>query len=155
MAGALGERLRDLVRFRGRLGRLAYWKATLLLVIITAVTLVVGYSAIIAIGPLGALLLTPMLAVLVGSAGIVVRRLHDRGKSAWWIVPFVIAPMMASAWIREGDPSGASLITILIALATLVLEVWGFVEIGFLRGTVGANRYGFDPMQPTPQEVFA
>ena len=155
MARSLGERLRDLIRFRGRIGVLAYWKAQVLLMIVMAVTMVVGYSAIIAIGPFGAVLLTPFLGVLVGSAGIVVRRLHDRGKSAWWIALFVVAPVLMSGWIREGDPSGTSLTTLLVALATLALEIWGFVEIGFLRGTVGANRYGLDPMQPTPQEVFA
>jgi len=154
LAGALGERLRDLIRFRGRLGRLAYWRSWALLLILGSVTLAVGYSAIIAIGPFGAVLLAPIIPLLVGTAGIAVRRLHDRNKSAWWILPFVVLPVLASGWVREGAPSGSQLVTLLVALASLVLNIWGLVEIGFLRGTQGPNRYGFDPRQPPPEEVF-
>lgn len=153
MAGAVAARLRDLLRFRGRIGPLAYWRLSALLAIITAVTLAAGYSAVIAIGPLGGVLLTPLLGVLVGSAGIFVRRLHDRNKSAWWALLFVGAPLLGSGWIAETDPSGSQGVTLLVALIGLVLQVWGFVELGFLRGTPGPNRYGFDPRHP-PGEMF-
>jgi uncharacterized membrane protein YhaH (DUF805 family) len=33
-----------------------------------------------------------------------------------------------------------------LALAAFALTIWGFVEIGCLRGTDGSNEYGPDPL---------
>jgi uncharacterized membrane protein YhaH (DUF805 family) len=33
-----------------------------------------------------------------------------------------------------------------LALSAYALTIWGFVEIGFLRGTAGENYYGSDPL---------
>lgn len=50
-----------------------------------------------------------------------VKRWHDRGKSGWMI---------------------------LIHLIPIVGTVWSMAELGFFPGTIGANRYGEDPLQP-------
>lgn len=34
----------------------------------------------------------------------------------------------------------------IFGLASLAISIWALVELGFLRGTVGANRYGPDPL---------
>jgi uncharacterized membrane protein YhaH (DUF805 family) len=34
----------------------------------------------------------------------------------------------------------------ILALAGFAMTIWGFVEIGCLRGTVGSNRYGPNPL---------
>jgi uncharacterized membrane protein YhaH (DUF805 family) len=54
------------------------------------------------------------------SFAITVKRWHDRGKSAWWV---------------------------LINLVPVVGLLWTLIECGFLRGTAGPNRYGRDPLQ--------
>jgi uncharacterized membrane protein YhaH (DUF805 family) len=36
-----------------------------------------------------------------------------------------------------------------LALAGFALTIWGFVEIGCLRGTTGPNIYGPDPLLQT------
>ncbi|HEX7385225.1 MAG TPA: DUF805 domain-containing protein [Burkholderiaceae bacterium] len=59
------------------------------------------------------------LLVVWPSFAITVKRWHDRGKSAWWV---------------------------LINLVPVVGSVWTLIECGLLRGTVGANRYGPDPL---------
>jgi len=33
-----------------------------------------------------------------------------------------------------------------VILASFALTIWGFVEIGCLRGTAGSNTYGPDPL---------
>ena len=33
-----------------------------------------------------------------------------------------------------------------LGLASFVISIWALVEIGFLRGTVGPNAYGPDPL---------
>jgi uncharacterized membrane protein YhaH (DUF805 family) len=47
------------------------------------------------------------------------KRAHDRGRSAWFL---------------------------LIMLIPVVGAIWMFIEFGFLRGTVGTNRFGTDPV---------
>lgn len=62
-----------------------------------------------------------------------VKRLHDRGKSAWWL------------WIW----SIIALICILLTpflfvpiIGAIVVAIWYFVEVGFLKGEERVNRYG-------------
>ncbi len=47
-----------------------------------------------------------------------VKRFHDRDKSAWWL---------------------------LVGFVPVLGPIWLLIELGFLRGTIGANRYGPDP----------
>ena len=42
----------------------------------------------------------------------------------------------------------------LIMLIPIIGSIWLLVEVGFLRGTVGSNKYGDDPLMidaPTPE----
>jgi uncharacterized membrane protein YhaH (DUF805 family) len=76
------------------------------------------------------------------------RRLHDRDKSAWWLVMFYLVPGVLgqsaeATWF--GGASGTVLHHILV-LASLALTIWGFVETGCLRGAAGPNTYGPDPL---------
>jgi uncharacterized membrane protein YhaH (DUF805 family) len=64
-----------------------------------------------------------MLAVVGASVwpGIAVgaKRFHDRGKSGWFLLIFLI-PIIGLLWLP--------------------------IELGFFRGTVGRNRFGPDPL---------
>jgi hypothetical protein len=71
-------------------------------------------------------------------------RLHDRDKSAWRLlystwVPAVFGRLAKTEWFA-GDAD--KMLHHALALAGLALSIWGFVEIGCLRGTAGSNRYG-------------
>jgi uncharacterized membrane protein YhaH (DUF805 family) len=70
------------------------------------------------------------------------KRLHDRNKSAWWLILFYLVPGVLDS-IGE-QFGGASLV---FSLAAFALSIWGLVELGFLRGTVGPNQYGPDPLR--------
>jgi uncharacterized membrane protein YhaH (DUF805 family) len=72
-----------------------------------------------------------------------VKRLHDRDRSGWWIVPFFVLPNF-SCNIQEW--LGDSIFSFLIGLALFILCIWGFIELGFLRGTRRINRFGPDPL---------
>jgi uncharacterized membrane protein YhaH (DUF805 family) len=74
-------------------------------------------------------------------------RLHDRNKSAWWllifyVVPAVFGPLAKTEWFAG---TAGTILHYALALADLALSIWGFVEIGCLRGTAGSNRYGPNP----------
>jgi uncharacterized membrane protein YhaH (DUF805 family) len=39
-------------------------------------------------------------------------------------------------------------VVFLCGFVAFALYIWGFVEMGCLRGTVGPNRFGPDPLAP-------
>jgi|SRR5580704_755682 uncharacterized membrane protein YhaH (DUF805 family) len=75
-------------------------------------------------------------------------RLHDRSKSAWWLLAFYVIPdafgrLSSTVWSAG---SAGLILHYLLELAAFGLTVWGFVEIGCLRGIEGSNRYGPTPL---------
>jgi uncharacterized membrane protein YhaH (DUF805 family) len=72
-----------------------------------------------------------------------IKRLHDRNKSAWWIVPYLVAPGLFGQF---GDWLGDSWPAVLIGYATGIAFLWGSVEMYCLKGTRGPNRFGPDPL---------
>jgi uncharacterized membrane protein YhaH (DUF805 family) len=78
-------------------------------------------------------------------AATTIKRLHDRNKSGWWIVPFVIAPALLDRLRPSIDDPTAAIVVSAIGSG---LSVWWFVELLCLRGTHGPNRFGPDPLAP-------
>jgi len=140
------ERLRELLRFDGRLSRIAFWRAYLFLAIAFSLSWCLGLFAILAVGPPGAILLLPICPLLAANVAIAIRRLHDRGKSGWWIIPVGLLPFLAGLGM-SAETTGASspALLALTGLMATALVIWGWVEIGFRRGEAGANRYGEAP----------
>jgi uncharacterized membrane protein YhaH (DUF805 family) len=77
-------------------------------------------------------------------AATTIKRLHDRNKSGWWIVAFLIAPPLLRSIADRFDEW--SVVAVVLSLAAMVLTLWGFVELLFLRATSGPNRFGPDPL---------
>jgi uncharacterized membrane protein YhaH (DUF805 family) len=88
---------------------------------------------------------------LLWGVSFTTERLHDRDKSAWWFVVFYLLPsvlgqLAGTVWFTG---AAGTVLHFILALAAFALTIWGFVEIGCLRGTAGSNTYGPDPlMQP-------
>jgi uncharacterized membrane protein YhaH (DUF805 family) len=76
-------------------------------------------------------------------AATTIKRLHDRNKSGWWIVAFLIAPALLVERLDDESYAATAL-----ALAAFGLNACGFVELLFFRGTRGPNRFGPDPLAP-------
>lgn len=80
--------LKKYTEFSGRARRKEYWMFTLFNTLAMIALMVVDYLV-------GAGFIAPlyMLAVLLPSIGVLVRRLHDTGRSGWWyficLVPLV------------------------------------------------------------------
>ncbi len=132
--------------FNGRIPRSSYWLGTLALS--AYVLLVVGFAIFMGVelGPRSLLLLVLALPAVYCGLALVVKRLHDRDKSGWWVLLFYFAPgFLHRIGLHTGD------IGILFWLLGSAISVWALVEIGFLRGTPGPNRFGPDPLpQPYP-----
>jgi uncharacterized membrane protein YhaH (DUF805 family) len=114
---------------RGRAPRAEYWWFTLFgsIAYIVAVVIdsVLGLGdPVDSFGLLSGLL---ALALLIPSIMVGIRRLHDTGRSGWWMLIMVLP---------------------LIGLILIVFFC--------LRGDKGSNHYGADPYGPdSPQQAFA
>lgn len=114
---------------------------------------VAGHGIHSASGRMAILLMVPLwILFLFPSVAVQVKRLHDRDRSGWWILLFIYGP-----WLTEFvlNAWGENLLqTWPIALGykviSSVINFWALLEFGVLRGTIGENRYGPDPLpQPT------
>jgi uncharacterized membrane protein YhaH (DUF805 family) len=97
--------LRDYATFSGRARRREYWMFVLVNIIVAVVLSLID-------GVLfdGAMLLSGLywLAILVPSLAVGVRRLHDTGRSGWWLlislVPVVGGLVLFVFTVLDGDP---------------------------------------------------
>lgn len=139
----------------GRIGRKQYWIGSVLLFVATIV-LVLIVGTVSGIGSLsradggssGAMTFVTIL-ILAASVPLVVKRLKDRNKSphyAWLLYgPAIISTIGEMAGFT-GTPTEPNALGYALALLSLIIGIWFFVELGFLRGTAGQNGYGPDPL---------
>ena len=90
--------------FSGRASRTEYWMFTLFTVIVSIVLTVVDR----AIGTGGVLAGLYSLAVLLPSIGVLIRRLHDTGRTGWWaliaLVPIIGGLILLVFMILHSEP---------------------------------------------------
>jgi uncharacterized membrane protein YhaH (DUF805 family) len=129
--------------FDGRIARTQYWLSYPIIGVMNLLTLMLfgllGWllSGYIAIG----VAIIASILIFNASLAVAVKRLHDRGKSGWWLLLYYAAPILlhlAAGWLEDG--------AIALEFASAALILWAIVELGFLRGTVGENTYGPDPL---------
>ncbi len=162
-----------LSRFEGRINRARYWLATLVilgsmfvaLLLLAVISMIfgiatgtlsiniIGISASFELGDddtavkvamFPQVVVIPMTLVFAWfymTASI--RRLHDRNKSGWWIIPFVAA---TGFYGQFGNWLGNSRAAAFVGIAVFVAFIWGIVEMYCLKGTSGPNRFGPDPL---------
>jgi uncharacterized membrane protein YhaH (DUF805 family) len=78
---------------------------------------------------------------------ISIKRLNDRDKSGWWMVPFFVVPGLYNQF---EDRLPDSYFMLLPALIVFAFYVWGFIEMYCLKGSRKTNRFGADPLTPPP-----
>lgn len=132
-----------LFSYQGRINRAKYWLAVLCYFIATLVAMAVAFFI-----PIIGLILAVVIyiAMLVSGIFVGIKRLHDRDKSGWWLLLFYVVPGVLSG---AGQASGSQSIAMVAGLISLAITIWMIVELGCLRGTVGGNQYGPDPL-PAP-----
>lgn len=150
-----------LFSFQGRINRAKWWLALLILLVFGLVmgilSAVAGSSS--AVGT-AISVIEAAVNLYVGLA-TATKRLHDRDKSAWWLLLFYVVPgVLAIAAIalgvggaifsdQAGGAGGAAIgVAVILGLAAFAVGLWGFIEIACLRGTPGPNRFGPDPLEP-------
>lgn len=148
-------------KFDGRISRKGFWMGFLGML---ALSLIAG-TLMISVLPAGIML---TLVQIILSAGILyiwsavlVKRLHDRNKPAslWLVIflgPVVLYQIMSIFKIGYKPMELAGTVFMVPGIAPLAVMwvstavgLWMVIELGFLKGTSGENRYGPDPLTGT------
>ena len=133
--------------YDGRIGRLYCFLGFLAFVAIIGFLSGIAEDATAGTGDIGRYV---ALVVIVGTgiwihSAVTIKRLHDRDKSAAWYLIFGVAPLglfIAAIYFYGARAFEISLILFFVSIAGLI---WAIVELGFLRGTPGPNRFGPAP----------
>jgi uncharacterized membrane protein YhaH (DUF805 family) len=144
---------RLLFSFQGRLNRQPYWLASIVIIVLMLL-LVVPEFGCIALAMVGerefwasdatlAVIVILYLPLLFVALALAAKRLHDRDKSAWWLLLFYAVPSILSSAADRMEGGG-----FILYLVSFAITIWAFVELACLRGTIGPNRYGPDPLPP-------
>jgi uncharacterized membrane protein YhaH (DUF805 family) len=144
--------------FEGRINRKPYWIGLIVLIIVMMV-IIFGASFLL-IGSIveptfQTRLVTFVLQLLFlyPSTALMVKRLHDRNRPSYWAA-FILVPMVLKSLTdlmgMTGDPLNQNALDYLLNIIVFVVSIWFFVELGCLRGTVGTNQYGPDPIGAIP-----
>jgi len=147
-------RLRELsmLSYKGRIGRGSWWIGQIGLAVTATIAntflprLESGQVDYNTLGTVGALAVVAISVLLFWIAiAINARRWHDRDKSGWWSLLYLAAylPLLIFAFSYPHIPPqshNSYLIAALIGMLAILL--WPLIELGFLRGSDKANRYG-------------
>ena len=171
-----------LFRFEGRINRAKFWLGLLvifcsmisLLVLVGCVGMLFGAAGSLSLNvddvfkvvdpaTYRSLSSTALPILITKAAGtslflwvylaISIKRLHDRDKSGWWMVPFFVMPGLYNQF---EDRLPDSYLVLAFGLMTGVLLLWGIIEMYFLCGSLWTNRFGHDPLpkiQTTPRSA--
>jgi uncharacterized membrane protein YhaH (DUF805 family) len=108
-------------------------------------------------GPVSTISVIFQLIVLWPGIAVLIKRIHDRNKSGWlvWllygpaIAAFIFTVAAVIAMFASGESAGWALgvVAAIFWVAVVAIGIWFFVEFGCMRGTIGENRYGPDPVR--------
>lgn len=75
---------------------------------------------------------------------VFVKRLHDHNMSGWWCLFYILflVVLTGKADTNADDRTGYNILIII----SMIIGIWAFVKLGFLKGTDGSNKYGRDPV---------
>jgi uncharacterized membrane protein YhaH (DUF805 family) len=149
--------------FSGRINRAKWWLTVLVSIIISVVAAIIGAAAgETASNVISLIAFIPQFWISLAAG---VKRLHDLNRTGAWLVLFYIGPVIliifffivacvdVAAALMSGDSlDNATIARIgltggVVFLLIFILGIWALIWFGCLRGTVGPNQYGPDPLE--------
>jgi uncharacterized membrane protein YhaH (DUF805 family) len=144
--------------YRGRINRAKFWLAVAIWIVFFLLAIGIGSTT----GSRDAVFIAAPLAfipILVSIIAVGIKRLHDRDKSPWWLAVFLVVPqVLPFVGVLLADDAAADALPIgalVLLYISFGVTLWGLVELGAIRGTVGVNRHGPDPLAPAPAPARA
>jgi len=136
-----------LFSFKGRINRARYIVAQLVLITCWLVLWPLQWKTL-------HLDLVVAIAMWWINTATTVKRLHDRNWSGWWAVPIFVFNRLAylyyglfiGGYFGVDISIAGELLLVMTAVAISLLGTWIFIELVFLIGTEGRNRFGPDPL---------
>ena len=139
-----------LFSFGGRLNRGKYWLGVVISTLVyIAAAIIFGILYVVA-GTTGSILgglvgVAAFVAVIWIGLAISINRLHDREKSGWWLLLFLLGPVVVGG-VGTVLSTNSPALNILFSVASFGISIWALVELGCMKGTTGPNLYGPDPL---------
>ena len=99
------------------------------------------------------------IALLWINTATTAKRLHDRNHSGWWAMAILLVNRLSyvyyglffGLYFGVGNSGAQELLLVTFAVALSVLQTWIVIELFFLIGTDGLNRFGPDPTRRPPK----
>ncbi len=161
--------------FEGRINRQKWWWGTIGLFVVNVIlyfvlSALIGGSRMANMDPAAiadfiasamrsAAIVQLIMVVIIAYPGtaLMKKRLNDRDRPSWMVymywTPLVISILLnlTGMGMTATDVGGvvipmSSTLSLIVSLASLVIGIWGLIELGFLRGTSGPNQHGPDPL---------
>jgi uncharacterized membrane protein YhaH (DUF805 family) len=163
-----------LFSFTGRIGRQVWWLTSLAIAFIAGMASslvelaakVTGNGAIDPesdefepSAPFFAVILAIGLCNAWINYALCAKRLHDRERTAWWLLAQAVALtgtiglVFAALAMPEADRRPWFVAAGAFGVVAFGLSIWLFIELGFLKGTAGQNRFGPDPLGKTLKDA--
>ena len=135
--------------FKGRTGRARYLLVELALL---ALWLMLWLKLRLYVSPEWEhwLIAIPMIWI---NLAVIAKRLHDRDRSGWWAIAvfalnrlsYLYYGLFFSSYFGVDISTATETLLVAVALALSLLQSWVVIELFFLAGTDGPNRFGPDP----------
>ncbi len=160
--------VQKLFSFQGRIRRRDWWLLGIAMAVIGTIVISVLDAALKQSGQTVRMVVNDGFVLLMNWMGFALsaKRMHDRGRSGWWlIVPLVVDvaaialavtayfTMMAAGHDQNALSAAigsAGLAGIVLMLLMLVVGIWLFIDLGCLDGAPGPNKYGPSPKAAAP-----
>lgn len=163
-------------KFSGRLTRAEYWLSQLwagvfTLLVVLSIYVIIIFASIfmifnraflssgtaLVLGTIvGLALIAIFICIIVFYISLIVRRLHDIGKSGWWIIPLGAIPLicgicLVSLYIAHMQHfiSSSSMIVGVVLNTIISIVISAISMIWYVRPSDADNKYG-----PTPKAIY-
>ena len=147
--------VRYLFSFKGRINRARYLVIQLALL---TVWFLLWVKAPFQQWEMGLAAAIPMIWINLATTA---KRLQDRNRRGWWAIAVVVVNRLSFLYygLFFGLSFGADisiaqeLLLVMGAVGLSVLQTWIVIELFFLTGTEGANRFGPDPTRSAAKSL--
>ncbi len=106
--------------WKGRIGRGTWWLMQFLISVVIVILYIVDPDVLDPDSLKVSHYIITLLVLAWIELSVAAKRWHDRNKSAFWII-FSFIPIIG--------------------------QMWALIELGFIKGTKGQNRFGSDPVR--------
>ncbi len=135
----------------GRIGRQSFWIGVIVLFIVSLVISVIAGTLFGWLSFATRLIqFIVQLALAYPAYALMAKRFQDRAKPGMYAAVVMGINILYSLFALIGifgAPGVPNMFGMVFGLVMAVIGIWILIELGILRGTVGDNAYGPDPLQ--------